>query len=838
MSSLWADLRFALRMMAKTPGFTAVLVLTLALGIGASTTIFSIVNSVVLEPLPYRNPDRLARVYTEFHSESMTLERFPISLPEYYDLRRGCTKSCASVSALRVDTASIGGGDRPVRVDAAWGSDTMLPLLGVEPMLGRWWTPEEDVPKADPTVIVIGHGVWQRAFGGDPEVIGRKVTLNTMPVTIIGVMPEGFDFPGRMEAWIPAGFDPNSQLRGSHNYQAYVRLADGASIASLRAEIGALTAAWSEGKSPGKDDHHINPKQHPMIAMPLHGEVIGGLSTTLWLLQGAVLFVLLIAIANITNLLLARAETRSREVAVRHALGATRGRLVRQLVTESVALGLVGGALGILVAVWALDATVALIPQSAPRLSEIGLDGRALVFALGLTLVSSLLFGLAPILHTRRADVNTALKEGGPRTTGSKARLRVRRALVVAEIALAVVLVIGCGLMVKSFIRLQQVDLGYRPEHVLTMEVELPPKVYESPAKTNPFWRRLEERLVALPGVRAASVVGYLPPERPINANDLGLPGRTPQPGQGFSVDYWQFVGITSFETLGTRIVRGRAIGAGDVEGAPTVVVINEAFANKFFPGEDPIGKLVDITPWDKENLPPEFGVKGTGKDQTVVGVVADIKNAGVGAPAGTEVFVPIHQWPDIWLAGEPLSTMTVIVRAEGDPDALIPAVSRVVSELDPTLPLSKIRTMDEVVWQAIAKPRFLTFLLGSFAALALLLAAIGIYGVMAYTVAQRTHEIGIRVALGAQPRQVRAMVLRQAAVLAAIGVVVGLVAALAVEMALSNALASATYGEELHDPLLFAAVTAAVVGAAMLATWLPARRATHVEPTVALRAE
>jgi len=844
MGSLWSDLRFAMRSMGKTPGFTAVLVLTLALGIGASTTIFSIVSSVVLEPLPFKEPERLVRIYTEFHSGEMNLEKFPVSIPEYFDLKRGCTTSCEMVAVFANGTASIAGGDRPVRVDAAWGSDTMLPVLGVRPLLGRWWGPEEDAPGQDPKVVVIGYGVWKRAFGGTPDVIGRKVTVDAMPVTIIGVMPEGFDYPEGKEAWVPgggSGVDPANQRRGSHGWQVLVRLAPGATIESLRGEIASLTAGWSAGKTPGKSEHHINFTDHTMVAMPLHGEVVGSLSTTLWLLQGAVLFVLLIAIANITNLLLARAETRTREVAVRHALGATRARLVRQLVTESVALGVIGGTLGILVAVWALDATIALIPRSAPRLAEIELDSNALLFALVLTLASSILFGLAPILHTRRTDVHTALKEGGPRTTGSKTRLRVRRALVVAEIALAVVLVIGCALMVKSFVRLQQVDLGYRPDHLLTMEVELPPKTYDTYAKAVPFWRRLEERVAALPGVTGAALMGSLPPDRHGNFNDLGLPGRThPQGDTPWNVDYWQVVGPTAFETLGARIVKGRALGPSDVAGAPAVVVINEAFAAKFFPGEDPIGKLVDVTPWDRPDPsdPPGFERPKTGPDQTVVGVVADIKNGGVGKAAGTEVFLSLYQVQDVITGGGPSPTMVLVIRTSKSPERLVPPVSRVIADLDPSLPLSKIRTMDEVVWTAIAKPRFLTFLLGSFAFLALILAAIGIYGVMAYTVAQRTHEIGIRVALGAQPRQVRAMVLRQAGMLAAIGVGVGLVAALAVERALENALASATFGARLHDPVLFALVVVVVIGAAMFATWLPARRATHVAPTVALRTE
>ncbi|HET7504394.1 MAG TPA: ABC transporter permease [Kofleriaceae bacterium] len=824
MGSLWLDARYALRMMLRSPGLTAVLVITLALGIGASTTIFSVVSSVVLRPLPYEKPDQLARVYTEFLGK-LELKRFWVSGPELDDLTRSC-RSCASVAGWRRGSASLGGGDRPIRVEAAYATHQLLPLLGVRPVLGRWFDDKEDHP-GDPEVIVLGYDVWQRGFAGDPAIIGRKIHLDAMPVTVIGVMPRGFDFLDREEAWIPLGVDLAKTNRGGHNFNVIVRLAPGASLAQLQAELGALTAAWS--KNEGPHTHSLTTQHHPMIALPFHADLVGSLATTLWLLQGAVLFVLLISIANVANLLLARSETRIREVAVRHSLGASRRRLVRQFITESLILGLFGGALGVLVAVWAVDGVTALIPRSAPRASEITLDAPAVAFAVICALGAALLFGLAPIMHTRKADLHGALKEGSPRTTGSKTRLRVRRGLVIAEIALAVVLVIGCTVMVRSFVRLQRVELGFAPDHVLTFSIELPEKTYPGTAP-DVFWRTLVERMRALPGVAQVGLLDGMVPSRPLNANDIGFPGRTRAPAEApWNVDYWQLVTDGSLDALGARIVRGRNLTPADVDGAPRVVLINEAFAAKFFPGRDPLGQEVEIYEYDDQ---------AKKKLQTVVGVVADIKQAGVEQPAGTEVFIPVTQLASMFTPPRAVSSLYVVLRTPGDPAELIPAVQRAVAQLDPTLPVSQIRTMDDLLWDAVARPRFLTFLLTSFAGLALLLAAVGIYGVMAHTVAQRTHEIGLRVALGARPSQVRSMVLRQAARLVVIGVAVGLIAAIVLSGTLGASLGRLFYGEPIVQPVLLTAVALAVAVTALVATWIPARRATQVEPTVALRSE
>jgi putative ABC transport system permease protein len=838
MGSLWQDVRYALRMMVKTPALTAVLAITLALGIGASTTIFSVVSSVVLRPLPYQQPERLVRIYTEF-TGGMGLSRFWVSAPEFDELRRECRTNCSAVAAWSNGTASIAGGDRPVRVSAAYATHELMPMLGVKPYLGRWFDKSEDRP-GDQDVILLGYDVWQRAFGGDPTVIGRKIHVDAMPMTVIGVMPKGFDFLDRQEAWLPLNLDIPKTNRGGHYLHVVVQLAPGSSITALREEIAALVAGWQ--KLGGAGRHSLHADNHPMIALPFHADLVGSLATTLWLLQGAVLFVLLISIVNVANLLLARSETRTREVAVRHALGASRRRLMRQFLTESTLQGLLGGALGILVAVWAVDGVTALIPKSAPRANEISLDASAVIFAVACAFVASLLFGMAPIIHARRTDLHGALKDGSKGMTATRARLRVRRGLVIGEIALAVILVIGCTVMVRSFNRLQHVELGMKPDNMLTFTLELPTKTYPK-RSGGALWDRLQDRLRALPGVKSASLIGGVEPARRLNANDIYFVGRTPLPFNvakqfglaPWNVDYWQRIGDGGIETLGARIVRGRDITRADNAESPGVVLINQAFAARFYPNEDPIGRRLIVSGRGGPDAKPEDQVQ-----QTIVGIVADVKNAGIEKPAGTEVFIPWRQWPQI-AAGDDSEfpiTMSAIVRTDGDPQDLTAAIHQLVAELDPTLPVANMHSMDDLMWEAVARPRFLAFLLSCFAGIALLLAAVGIYGVMAHTVAQRTQEIGLRVALGAQPKQVRALVLRQASVLVAAGVAIGLSTAILLQVMLDKSLKNLFYGAELSQPVLLAGVAIAVTATALLATWIPARRATKIEPTVALRSE
>jgi predicted permease len=836
MNSIIQDLRYSLRTMAKTPGLTAILAITLALGIGASTTIFSVVHSVLLEDLPYEEPDRIARLYTEFHGGERVQREFPFSIVEIGEVKAAC-RSCELVAGYFPGTAPLSGGERPVRVTVGYATHELLPLLGVPPLMGRWFDASEDttqpwVPGAqivgDPSVVVINYEIWKTVFGGDPNILGRKVELDAIPVVVVGVMPKGFNFDG-MEAWVPARLDFNMPERSGHNGTVLTRLKPGASLESLNAELAALAAQW--GVRETKTFHTISTR-HPIVAVSFKQSLVGSIATMLWMLQAAVLFVLLISIVNVANLLLAKSEARSREIAVRHALGASRRRLVRQFVTESLVLGVLGAGLGLLVSVWALDGVTALIPRSAPRATEIRLDGTGVLFAISCAVVAALLFGLAPILHTKKTDLHGALKDGSGRMTGSRARLRARRVLVIVEIALAMVLVIGCTVMVRTFVRLSRVELGFKPDKLLTFGVNLPLRTYEQPTVSAQFWDRLETRLRAIPGVESAALVTGVSLDRGPNIEGILIPGR-PEPAPGdemkSTVDYVNVTGPQALTTLGARFTRGRDFADSDTATSARVVIVNERFVAKFFPGEDPIGR---------EIIPYPHPDPSKRKVARIVGVVADIKNHGLDQPAGSELWMARPQFITMTEPQFALLIQFAIVRYADDPADLVPAVSRAVAELDPSIPLYDVRTMNDVLWEAVARPRFLTFLLVAFAVVALLLAAVGIYGVMAHTVAQRTHEIGLRVALGAQPRQVRAMVLRQAASLVAIGVSVGLAAAVALQYALDTSLSNLFYGERLSQPILLAVVAVAVAATALVATWLPARRSTKVEPTVALRSE
>jgi len=677
-------------------------------------------------------------------------------------------------------------------------------------------------------VVVINYGVWKDVFSGDPGVIGRKVYLDAIPVTVIGVMPKGFEFDG-MEAWVPARLDFGMPRRGSHGGNVIARLAPGASVTTLNDELAALAKEW--GKRDTKGFHSISSDEHPVVAVPFKQDLIGSIASVLWMLQGAVLFVLLISIVNVANLLLARAETRTGEIAVRHALGASRRRLLRQFITESMVIGLVGAVLGVVVSMWAVDGVAALIPKSAPRATEIRLDGAAIVFALCCAVGAALLFGLAPILHTRKSDLHGALKEGGARATSSRARLRVRRALVIVEIVLAMLLVIGSSVMVRTFLRLSRVDLGFKPDHVLTFGINLPLKTYEQPSVAVQFWDRLEARLRALPDAEGMTLLDEVGTDRGLNIESLRFPGRTP-PGKDdppWNVDLMQQVAPNTLSVLGAKLLRGRDLDERDTAGAPLVVIVNQAFADKFLPGIDPIGQEVVVFP----QLDPTKD-----KPARIVGVYANMKNQGLDKPAGTELFMLRVQGATLFDTPTAPLNLYGVIRTRHAPTDLAPAVARAVAEIDPAVPMYNVRSMDDLLWEAVARPRFLTLVLSAFAVVALVLAAVGIYGVMAHTVVQRTHEIGLRLALGAQPRQVRALVLRQAATLVATGVAIGLATAIALQFALGETLRRFFYGETLSQPILLAGVALAVAAIALLATWVPARRASKVEPMVALRSE
>jgi putative ABC transport system permease protein len=819
MGTLGQDLRLALRLLLKRPAFTAIAALTLALGIGANSAIFSVVYGAVLRPLPYPEPERLVRLYTQF--PSLGFERFWFSSPELFELQEGAA-SFESLGAWNSFDANLSGGGEPMRVTVTGGSGRLLETLGIAPALGRGFSDEQTLPGAERQML-LSHGLWKRAFGADRDVAGRIVQLDGLATEIVGVMPEGFAFPEReMDAWMPLTLDRAAQNRGGHYLSLIGRLRRGVSLEQARAEMGPLMARSMEEH---RGRHPFDPEKHPIVMYPLHEELVGEARPGMLLLLGAVGFVLLIACANVANLTLARAEVRQKELAVRTALGASRLRLLRQFLAESLMLGLLGGALGLLLAIWGLEMLLALGPDIIPRSGEIHIDAAVLGFTLLLSLGTGLVFGLVPALCSGTRDPYAVLKSATRSATAGRERQRLRKSLIVAEVALAVVLVAGSGLLLRSFAGLLAVDPGFDPERMATMQLDLVEPLVPEGSEVLRFYDELQERVRALPGVVGATVMSGLPPNRRINANDIGFVGLEPAPaGQGpaWNVDYWQVVGQEYFRTMGIRLLEGRYLDERDREGAAGAVVVNETMARRFWPGQSPVGRQLRVTPWH-EDVPP----------QTIVGVVADVKQQGLGAPTGTEVYMTARQLQELKV-GVPRN-LNLVVRVErGDPLALVPAVREIVRAMDASVPLAKVRSMREVFGDAVARPRFLAALLGAFAALALVLAAVGIYGVLTYSVAQRTGEIGIRMALGARRAQVLGMVVRQGMGLVLAGIGIGI----AMALALGRLLEGLLFGVSAQDPVTFALVPAILGAVALLACAVPARRATKVDPIVALRYE
>ncbi|HYU33909.1 MAG TPA: ABC transporter permease [Thermoanaerobaculia bacterium] len=818
MRSLLQDLRYAGRLLARSPGFTLLTVLTLALGIGANTAIFSVVDGVLLTPLPYRQPDRLMAVYSQF--PGLGFDKFWVSAPEYLEFRRW-NSSFQDVGAYTAGEVNVGGKDQPLRVRAAAATATLFSTLAVAPELGRAFTEAEDLPNTEKTVI-LGHGLWKRAFGGDRGVLGTRVIIDGEPRTVVGVMPPSFDVGSqRIEAWVPLALNPVSPgNRGGHYLYLVGRLKPGATLASSRLDLGGLLARW---KREFPATHSPDPERHRLVIKPLLEDLVGDVRSRVVVLAVAVGLVLLIACLNVANLLLARAEGRQREIAIRTALGAARGRLLRQFLTESVLLALCGGGLGLLLAVWGVKAIVALNAASIPRVEAIGVDARAVAFTLAVSLVTGLLFGLAPAIHVRGAAFFGSLKEGTARSTAGVVSQWFRRALVVVEITLATLLVIGAGLLLKSFWMLQEVNPGFDPKGVLTFRVALPDATYPEDPKVIAFWRDLTARLSALPGVEGAAAMSGLPPKRDVNANDTDFEGLPAPPvGPIQNVDYWQFVTRDYFRTMKIPLVEGRLFEPTDAAGSPGVAIVNQTLAKTFWPHQSAIGRRLRA-PGPDDNPPPWL---------TVVGVVADVKQGGLDQKTGTELYFLQDQTAEA--VGGSADTMNLVVRTERDPLTLADMVRQEVRRMDPALPLAGMRPMSEVLFESIASPRLLMVLVMLFAAVALVLAAIGTYGVLSYAVEQRTREIGIRMALGAQVGQVLRMILSQGAVLAGIGLALGVVGALA----LQRVLASLLFGTAPTDPLIFGLVVALLAAVSLLACWWPARRAARVDPLVALRYE
>jgi putative ABC transport system permease protein len=826
MKDLIQDLRYGARMLAKKPGFTLVAIITLALGIGANTAIFSVVNAVLLRPLPFPQPERLAMVNTTNLARGIT--NFGTSMPDFRAWRKR-NHTFEKMAAFNTTSFNISGTAEPKRVTGAQVSADLFGVLGVSPVRGRAFTAEEET-FGKHHVVIVSEALWQRRFGAEAGLTDQTMTLNGERYAIVGVMPRDFQFPDQTIAlWTPLAVADGSEYNTRGNYWLGVvaRLKPGVAAAQAQAEMdGVFRQLEQEDTLFGGFGTQV---------IPLHEATVGSVKTALLVLLAAVGLVLLIACANVANLLLARAAARQREIAIRTALGAGRGRLIRQLLTESLLLGLAGGALGLLLAVWGVDALVSLGPN-VPRLAEIGIDRAVLIFTFALAILTSVIFGLVPALQSSKTDLNETLKESGRSATGSARRRVLGNSLVVVEVALSFVLLAGAGLMINSLLRLQRVNPGFRTDHILTMQISLPPAKYaqDRPELTAGFFQQLTERVKTLPGVEAASVTSALPLTNSGWGKLFTLEDR-PAPKSLDEVPNVQYRQVSPdyFSTLAIPILKGRPFSERDTRDALPVAVINETLARRFFADADPSGKRLYLGP-PEELVPP--GILPPGfrfQHFTIIGVIGDVRHNGLNQPLAPEIYT-LHEQELASKFANPSGSMYLAVRTAAEPSSLVGAIRHEVQELDREQPIADIATMEELLATSLSQSRFSTLLLGVFAGVALILAAVGIYGVMAYSVAQRTHEIGIRVALGAQAGDVLRLVIRQGLTLAILGVAIGLGAALT----MTRVMTSLLYGVTATDPLTFAIIPVLLTGVALAASFIPARRAMKVDPMVALRYE
>jgi putative ABC transport system permease protein len=816
--SMASQIRHTARSLLRTRSFTVAALLCLALGIGATTAIFSIVNAVVLRPLPYKGSHDLVRIYTEFPGfPGGGLHKFWVSEPEVFDLQTAC--SFESMGAWTIVGANLSGDERPIRVTTAYVSSQILPMLRVAPELGQWIPPDSDKPGALQTVV-ISEALWKSHFAGDRGVIGKQTYLNGAKCTVVGVMPNGFVFPpgesDQPQVWAALQLDPKSASRSSHNYSVLGRLRPGVTLDQARQEMARLIAHWGEADSP--KNHVFNPKNHPVSMYGFYDEIVGGVRPAMFMLIGAVVFVLLISCVNVANLLLARSEARQREIAVRRAIGASNGQLVKLFVTEGLLLSFLGAVLGLGLAYGGLRLILLTNAGNIPRADEINVDWRVLTFTLAVSCVTGVLFGVAPLVHTSAIRVYETLKTATGRASSAAASNRFRRFLVVAEIAMAFVLLAGATLLIRGFVRLQKVNAGFEPAGLLTMNVQLPQANYKDAQARVNFWIRLEEAISRIPGVRSASMMDGLPPVRPANQDTTQVEGFVEVAnGPIQNVAFYQIVGDRFFETMGTRLLEGRYLEERDGQQNSLGVVVNATMAHTFWPNRSAVGR----------RLRPGF----EGSWYTVVGVVADVKNAGLDKPTDTEAFFPFRQAP--W-NGSGTNNPNIVVKVAGSPLALAGAVRGAVSSIDPRLPVAKVRTMDDVVAAANSRPRFLTVIVGLFSIVALGLAMVGIYGVVSYSVEQRTAEFGIKIALGAQPSSLLLQVLGQGLWMGILGTIAG-VAATAL---LNRSLETFVFGFRAADNFALALIAGALTLAAIAACCVPAARAMRVEPVNALRYE
>ena len=814
MNTFWQDIRYAIRGLVRNPGFALVTVVTLALGIGANSAIFSVVNTVLLKPLPYRNPSGLVKVWTRFTGIGLPNDQNWFSPPEFRDLSEQ-NRSFSAVSVLSPSTFNLGlGGGNPQSVTGAAVSPALFAILGINPRLGRPFLPEEAQQGRD-RVVILGYGLWQRGFGGDPQVIGKEVIIDGRGCQIIGVMPKGFDYPSPSELWmpqvfVPADFAPDN--RGNHGYEVLARLKPGVSLAEARQAMAALSKSIIE-------QHREYPYQRFGFALLLHPlleETVSDVKTSLWVLMGAVGFVLLLVCANVAGLLLVRSTARQKEIAIRVALGAGTRRIIRQLLCESLVLSLFGGLLGLLLTPLLLQLIVSLSATALPRVVSTQIDLGALVFTFFVAVGTGILFGLAPALEAGRGLYHETLKEGGRSSSEGRTSQRLRRLFVVAEAGLAVLLLAGSGLLLRSFVKLLAVDPGFRPEGVLTMQVSLPNATYAKPEQQRAFFQELVSRVEHLPSVEAAGAISDLPLSGPGNSGTATVDSRAVPADQASPETDYRAVTPGYFQAMGISLISGRYFDERDTDSAPPVGIIDETMASTYWPNQDPVGQRIKLG-----------GVGSKQPWMTIVGVVRHVHYRTLEARSRVQLY-----WPE---AQRPTGFMSLAIRTStADPRSLAPAVERLVLGIDPQQPVDHVLTMQEVMADSLARRRLTLTLLGIFAGGAMLLAALGIYGVTAYMVTQRQQEIGLRMALGASRTAVLRLVIRQGMSLLAAGLAAGLVLSFALMWVLSSLL----FAVRPYDPVSLAAAAAALALVALLACSIPAWRATRVDPLVALRYE
>ncbi len=814
MGGLLQDIRYGIRSLAGSPGITAVAVATLALGIGATTSIFSVVDAVLFRPLPYPDPDRLVRIYTT--DPSRDEYRDPASGANFLDYQAQ-SRSFEQLAAFDSVRLNLVGGEYPRRVYAASVTPNFFSVMGVEPILGRTFSPDIDGPDASPTAV-LGHSLWQSEFEGDPLVLGRTLKLSGTTYTVVGVMPPGFGFPGRTPLWVASryrvpdppypGTDP-AEERGHYYFSAVGRLGEGIRLEEAEAEMSTIAGRLARSYPDTNAGKGIR-------LVPLRESIVTDARPMLSVFLGAVGFLLLIACANAANLLLVRASRREREIAIRTALGAGRLQIVRQLIVEGILLSLCAGFLGALFSMWGAETLIAISPEAIPRAHEVGVDLRVLAFTLIVSLGTGTLFGIAPALQLGRQDVQAALRAAGAALTASRARARLRASLIVGEVAVSLLLLLGAALLMRTFLKLNGVDPGFKAAGILAANVSIPPTKYSEDPQIAAFYRDVLERLRSLPEVTSAGAVFSLPLRPLISASQgIIIEGRPTEPGEGLIPGY-QLASHNYFRTLGIPLVRGRHFTEADTENAPPVALVNQKLARLYWPGEDPIGRRFT---WDD---PADGEVEWV----TIVGIVGDTILDELEKGPTPEIYRPYRQAPLPW--------MTLVVRTDRDPSDLASAVRTAVLEVDPEQPITGMTTMEKVVSYSLAKRRFNMQLVGAFALAALTLAAIGLYGVLSFSVSQRSREIGIRKALGAQTRAVVAHVVREGLRLAVAGLAIGGLGGLL----LSRFISSLIHGVSPLDPVSYLLAALLLTGTALLACYIPALRAARVDPVVSLRHE